>query len=60
MRWWIEKILRTRIFKPNEVVLPGRWKPKSDTEKWILNHYPDPGYVNNNVKLHENSKKEKE
>lgn len=47
MRWWVEKIYRTGVFKKSDIILPGRWIRKTDTEKWMMNYYPDPGYSNN-------------
>ena len=58
-RWWVEKIFRGSLLIPKEPILPGRWQPKKDTEKWIANYYPDPGYINYRIKLDENSKKDK-
>ena len=53
LKWWVEKIFRTRFFIPRPNPLPGRWQIKQDVENWMLNYYPDPGYYN----LTQNSKK---
>jgi len=53
LKWWVEKIFRTRFFIPRNNPLPGRWQIKQDVENWMLNYYPDPGYYN----LTQNSKK---
>ena len=47
MRWWVEKIYRTGILKKQGIMIPGRWIVKKDTEKWMMNYHPDPGYTNN-------------
>ena len=54
LKWWVEKIIRNQA-------LPGRWQVKKDTEKWMLNYHPDPGYDNSlKEKWLENQKHQKD
>lgn len=46
-RWWVEKIFRLYKINRNNQILPGRWQIKKDTENWMTNYHPEPGYDNN-------------